>query len=75
MENDGYDPDVVIYTILVNAFCKAGNVDEAFATLDVMKKQRILPNLHTYNTLICGLLSVNRLNDALGILAVWSLWV
>ena len=36
MEADGYAPDVVTYTILVEALCKSGKVDQAFDMLDVM---------------------------------------
>ncbi|CAN4089938.1 unnamed protein product [Withania somnifera] len=56
MEADGYKPNVVSFTILVDALCKVGKVSEAFSTLDVMKEKGILPNLHTYNSLIRGLL-------------------
>ncbi|KAJ0090780.1 hypothetical protein Patl1_12593 [Pistacia atlantica] len=65
MEADGYAPDVVTFTILVDALCKAGDVDKAFGMLDAMKKEGVLPNLHTYNTLISGLLRLHRLEEAL----------
>ncbi|KAF2289431.1 hypothetical protein GH714_036143 [Hevea brasiliensis] len=40
MEADGYVPDVVAFTILVNALCKVGNIDEAYDLLDVMRNAR-----------------------------------
>ncbi|GMH15436.1 hypothetical protein Nepgr_017277 [Nepenthes gracilis] len=49
MEAGGHATYVVTFTILINAICKVGDANEAFAHLDVMENQDVMPNSCAYN--------------------------
>ncbi|KAH1047008.1 hypothetical protein J1N35_037792 [Gossypium stocksii] len=48
----GIEPDVVTYSILVDAYCKEGMVSEANDVVGTMIKQGIEPDVVTYNILV-----------------------
>ncbi|KAK2366966.1 putative pentatricopeptide repeat-containing protein, mitochondrial [Trifolium repens] len=64
----GICPDIVTFNILVDAFCKEGNVKQAINVLAVMIKEGVKPDVVTYNALMDGYCLVNQVNKALGIL-------
>uniref|UniRef100_A0A0D9XG76 Pentacotripeptide-repeat region of PRORP domain-containing protein n=1 Tax=Leersia perrieri TaxID=77586 RepID=A0A0D9XG76_9ORYZ len=47
-----FTPDVVLYTALVHAWCRAGRLDEAERVFAEMKQSGIEPNVYTYTAVI-----------------------
>jgi pentatricopeptide repeat protein len=47
-----FAPDVVLYTTLVHAWCRAGQLDEAERVFAEMKQSGIMPNVYTYTCVI-----------------------
>ena len=45
----------VVYNILIAAYCRIGNVMEAFKLRDATKSGGILPTCATYSSLILGM--------------------
>ncbi|KAI3731582.1 hypothetical protein L1987_62771 [Smallanthus sonchifolius] len=65
MKGNGFEPDVVAYGIIINAYCKARKYDHAIKKFDEMKVNNMEPTPHIYCTLINGLGSKNRLSESL----------
>ncbi|KAG8057616.1 hypothetical protein GUJ93_ZPchr0002g25471 [Zizania palustris] len=47
-----FTPDVVLYTALVHAWCRAGQLDEAERVFAEMQQSEITPNVYTYTAVI-----------------------
>ncbi|KAF0910722.1 hypothetical protein E2562_004712 [Oryza meyeriana var. granulata] len=47
-----FSPDVVLYTVLVHAWCRAGRLDEAERVFAEMQQSGITPNVYTYTAVI-----------------------
>ncbi|XP_017701151.1 pentatricopeptide repeat-containing protein At1g20300, mitochondrial [Phoenix dactylifera] len=47
-----FPPDVVLYTALVHAWCRAGRLDEAERVFAEMRGHGITPNVYTYTSVI-----------------------
>ncbi|KAK4268886.1 hypothetical protein QN277_022114 [Acacia crassicarpa] len=65
--DSGVVPDITTYNILINAYCKAGNVDRALKLFEHLKLKGLSPDSVTYGTLIDGLYRAAREEDALKI--------
>ncbi|KAL2945296.1 hypothetical protein RDABS01_006054 [Bienertia sinuspersici] len=52
---DKFELDVVIYTSLINGWCKVGDISEAERVFDDMKMAGIEPNVYTYTVVIDAL--------------------
>lgn len=65
MVQEGHDPDVFTYNIVVNCLCKNGQLEEAKEILNQMVDQGCLLDVTTFNTLIAALCTWNRLEEAL----------
>lgn len=59
------EPNVQTFTILVNAYCKEGLVEEAQDVVEVMIKRGLQPNIVTYCALMDGYCLRNQLDLAL----------
>lgn len=64
LADTGNSPDIVTYNVLINGFCKAGNIDGALKLLNVLQLKGLSPDSVTYNTLINGLHRVGREEEA-----------
>jgi len=47
-----FPPDVVLYTAVVHAWCRAGRLDEAERLFAEMQQSGIVPNVYTYTAVI-----------------------
>ncbi|PWZ41305.1 Pentatricopeptide repeat-containing protein [Zea mays] len=47
-----FTPDVVLYTAVVHAWCRAGRLDEAERVFTEMQQSGIMPNVYTYTAVI-----------------------
>ncbi|KFK42357.1 hypothetical protein AALP_AA2G245700 [Arabis alpina] len=63
-DSTGNSPDIVTYNVLINGFCKEGNIDGAIKLLSVLQLKGLSPDSVTYNTLINGLHRVGREEEA-----------
>ncbi|VFR01942.1 unnamed protein product [Cuscuta campestris] len=59
-----FQPDVVIYTSLVQGWCRAGNIEKAQEVFNDMKLARIKPNVYTYNIVIDALCRCGQITRA-----------
>ncbi|KAF3443222.1 hypothetical protein FNV43_RR12904 [Rhamnella rubrinervis] len=59
--------DVYTYSYLINAYAKAGNVDEVKKVLLEMEEKGFPPNLDTYNMVIHGLCGAGHVDEAVEI--------
>lgn len=60
----GLAPDECTYTMLINAHCGEGNIQQAFYLHDEMIRMGLLPDAVTYNVLINGLNKQARTKEA-----------
>ncbi|PPS10433.1 hypothetical protein GOBAR_AA10206 [Gossypium barbadense] len=67
MLNQGILPDIVVYTTLIDGFCKLGNIALAYKLLNEMQGQKIIPDLLTYTSIICGLCRTGKMTEACNI--------
>ena len=58
------DPDVVTFSVLINAFVKEGNFFMAEELYDDMIRVGVYPDTVTYNSIIDGFCKHNRLDEA-----------
>ncbi|XP_031267408.1 pentatricopeptide repeat-containing protein At4g38150-like [Pistacia vera] len=58
-------PEVVIYTAVVDCYCKAHKLDDAKRIFRKMQTDGISPNAFSYGVLIQGLCNANELEDAI----------
>ncbi|CAN6682898.1 unnamed protein product [Malus baccata var. baccata] len=59
-----FEVDVVLYTSLVNGWCRAGNISEAERVFRDMKAAGIMPNVYTYSIVIDGLCRCGQITRA-----------
>ncbi|KZV29154.1 pentatricopeptide repeat-containing protein mitochondrial [Dorcoceras hygrometricum] len=58
MVGKGLSSDVM-YTIMLNGYCRVNCLPEAFALFDVMKKRGIRPDIITYTVMFYGHSKIN----------------
>ncbi|KAL9238128.1 hypothetical protein vseg_012598 [Gypsophila vaccaria] len=59
-----FEPDVVVYSSLVNGWCRVGKISEAERVFGEMKSKGIEPNVYTYTTVIDGLCRAGQITRA-----------
>ncbi|XP_063941035.1 pentatricopeptide repeat-containing protein At1g20300, mitochondrial-like isoform X3 [Daucus carota subsp. sativus] len=59
-----FEADVVVYTSLVNGWCRAGNISEAERVFSEMKEVGIQPNVYTYSIVIDALCRCGQITRA-----------
>ncbi|VVA25786.1 PREDICTED: pentatricopeptide [Prunus dulcis] len=59
-----YEPDVILYTSLVNGWCRAGNIAEAERIFRDMRTAGINPNVYTYSIVIDALCRCGQITRA-----------
>ncbi|XP_074341451.1 uncharacterized protein LOC141678919 isoform X2 [Apium graveolens] len=64
MLEKGFEPNVAIFTDLINSFSKRGRMQKAFEVFKVMESVKCEPTTHTYNCLLKGLCYVGRIEEA-----------
>ncbi|CAN6476417.1 unnamed protein product [Victoria cruziana] len=64
MKTLGIKPDVVSYTVLIDALCKIGEVEKAAGFLHKMFISGLRPSLVTYSVVMRGLCQKGKLNQA-----------
>lgn len=58
------------YTIIINGFCKQGNLDKAEELLMKMEEKDCLPNSCTYNVFVQGLLTTKETSRSIKYLTI-----
>ncbi|GJV78846.1 putative pentatricopeptide repeat-containing protein [Tanacetum coccineum] len=65
----GLIPSVVTYNLLIDAYCKDNDIDQAVGFFSMMPEKKRNPNVITYSTLIDGLCNTGRSDEAL---LIWN---
>lgn len=60
----GFEPDIVSYSSLLNAFGKSGHPEKAHEVLELMKKRSRRPNLVTFNGLVDAYAAAGKYEQA-----------
>ncbi|KAL8136104.1 hypothetical protein AgCh_010632 [Apium graveolens] len=61
---DKFEADVVVYTSLVNGWCRAGDISQAERVFREMKEIGIQPNVYTYTIVIDALCRCGQITQA-----------
>ncbi|WCJ41453.1 hypothetical protein M5689_022322 [Euphorbia peplus] len=61
---NGFKSDIFTYCTLIQGYCAAGFVNDAFNLRDEMMKNGVIPNIITYNALMNGLCKSGNLDRA-----------
>jgi pentatricopeptide repeat protein len=61
------DPGIITCNILINAYCRACNIEGAYMLFEELQKNGLSPDCVTYRTLIKGLYIVDREEEAFNI--------
>ncbi|XP_054817739.1 pentatricopeptide repeat-containing protein At1g63400-like [Prosopis cineraria] len=64
MRDRGHHPNIITYTILLDAFCKRGYLDKAITLFKKFGNQEFQPTMETYTAPIDGLCKGGQLDDA-----------
>ena len=64
MEENGFSPDCVTHNTLINGYCKAGNMGEAFRMMDEMGRKGLKIDIVTLNTILHTLCGEKKLAEA-----------
>lgn len=54
ISKEGISPDPVTFNVMINGFCRAGEVERAKMIIDFMKKNGCSPNVYNYSALMNG---------------------
>ncbi|RHY34912.1 hypothetical protein DYB32_000581 [Aphanomyces invadans] len=68
MQANGIQPNVVSFTILMNASIAVGDIDRAFETFHIMRSHVAQPSLITFNSLIHGYAKIGRVERCINLL-------
>ncbi|WCJ42437.1 Pentatricopeptide repeat (PPR) superfamily protein [Euphorbia peplus] len=64
VDSAGVSPDISTYNILINGFCREGDINVALKLFEALQRKGLSPNSVTYGTLINGLFKARRDKDA-----------
>ncbi|VYS67234.1 unnamed protein product [Arabidopsis thaliana] len=64
ISKEGISPDPVTFNVMINGFCRAGEVERAKKILDFMKKNGCNPNVYNYSALMNGFCKVGKIQEA-----------
>jgi pentatricopeptide repeat protein len=65
LQGEHLKPNHITHTILINAYCRAGKLQEAFTLYEEMVRSGIMPDEITYSSLINGLCKAGKLINCL----------
>ncbi|KAG6549290.1 hypothetical protein Mapa_009276 [Marchantia paleacea] len=69
MTSKGLKVNMVTYTTVIHALCKAGDINAALKLFAEMRASECAPNVYTYNAVMNGLGKVGRVDEALKLFA------
>ncbi|XLT91504.1 hypothetical protein HN873_013179, partial [Arachis hypogaea] len=64
MVENGFSPDCFTYNTMINGYCKAGNLGEAFKMMDEMGRKGLKMDTFTLNTIVHKLCTEKLLKEA-----------
>lgn len=70
MEQFGVEPNLHLYSALIDVYAKTTNISRAFATLEAMVQKDMRPNVWTFSTLIDACARVHDLLSAWAIMRI-----
>ncbi|KAK9054894.1 hypothetical protein SSX86_025973 [Deinandra increscens subsp. villosa] len=71
MKSDGFKPDVICYTMVLDAVIYTGEYESADQVFDEMLVMGLVPDINTYNVYVNGLCKQNKFDD--GIMMITSM--
>ncbi|KAD0001315.1 hypothetical protein R6Q59_018359 [Mikania micrantha] len=69
MKLDGFKPDVICYTMVMDAVISAGDYESADQVFDEMLVMGLDPDINTYNVYMIGLCKQNKFDDGIKLLS------
>ncbi|OEL26028.1 hypothetical protein BAE44_0012954 [Dichanthelium oligosanthes] len=60
MRQNGLEPDVVIYGMVIDILCKTGRVEDAMSQFNQLVTEGLSPNIIVFTSLIHGLCSIGE---------------
>ncbi|CAI0552219.1 unnamed protein product [Linum tenue] len=66
---DGPPPGNAIFNLVINAYCKVGDMDGAMKTMKLMKSRGLKPDVYTYTVAMSGYVSGGCMEDACKLLS------
>ncbi|ESQ45039.1 hypothetical protein EUTSA_v10010303mg [Eutrema salsugineum] len=64
ISNEGISPDPVTFNVMINGFCRAGQVERAKMIIEFMKKNGCNPNVFNYSALMNGFCKEGKIQEA-----------
>ncbi|XP_019090468.1 PREDICTED: pentatricopeptide repeat-containing protein At5g18475-like [Camelina sativa] len=64
ISKEGFSPDPVTFNVIINGFCRSGEVERAKMILDFMKKNGCNPNVYNYSALMNGYSREGKVQEA-----------
>ncbi|XP_009126254.1 pentatricopeptide repeat-containing protein At5g18475 [Brassica rapa] len=64
ISKEGISPDPVTFNVMINGFCRAGEVERGKMIIEFMKKNGCNPNVYNYSALMNGFCKEGRAQEA-----------
>ncbi|TKY66716.1 Pentatricopeptide repeat-containing protein [Spatholobus suberectus] len=64
MEEEGFEPDLATYNMLVNSYCKKSMVEDTFYLYKIMYIKGVIPNLIIHTALMNGLYGEGEISES-----------
>ncbi|KAJ4910676.1 Pentatricopeptide repeat-containing protein [Raphanus sativus] len=64
ISKEGISPDPVIFNVMINGFCRAGEVERGKMVIEFMKKNGCNPNVYNYSALMNGFCKEGKIQEA-----------
>ncbi|KAL8543487.1 hypothetical protein ACS0TY_004143 [Phlomoides rotata] len=64
MSENGILPDVILSALLIQIYCKSGNLDRAKESFDSLRAQGFMPDMKAYNSMVVAYVNAGRPKEA-----------
>ncbi|TKY48801.1 Pentatricopeptide repeat-containing protein [Spatholobus suberectus] len=64
MEEEGFEPNLVMYNTLFNNYCKKKRLEDVFYLYKIMYTRGVMPNLIMHMALMNGLCEERKMKEA-----------
>ncbi|KAL8490474.1 hypothetical protein ACS0TY_025609 [Phlomoides rotata] len=64
MSENGILPDIILSALLIQIYCKSGNLDRAKESFDSLRAQGFMPDMKAYNSMVVAYVNAGRPKEA-----------